>query len=35
MNKLFYLALALLFCSACGNKNEYVIEGCFPAYKTG
>ncbi|WP_065220469.1 MULTISPECIES: TlpA disulfide reductase family protein [Butyricimonas] len=35
MNKLFYLALALLFCSACGNKNEYVIEGCFPGLQDG
>lgn len=36
MNKVFFFALALLFCSACGSRPEgFVIRGGFPGLKDG
>lgn len=35
MKKIFHFALALLVCSACGNRGGYVIRGNFPGLKDG
>ena len=35
MNMLYYFALALLVCSACGNTKEFVIRGGFPGLQDG
>lgn len=35
MKKFYHFALALLLCSACGNRGGYVIRGNFPGLKDG